>query len=258
MDKECIMSLYCISTAGIIVGKSRLKILMKRFIILLVLNMGLMNTYAQCTPTYDYASSLNPVCSFQQIGPFGSLHGIVKIPLSPLAPNNLYRFTTVGLSEGDTQLFLFDGTGTQIAENDNNTINDVDTYESLQSTITYTPTTQVMGGYLILAKTGCAPLDFETKLEYNVVNSYDYPYLIENLEDNMCVGSTVTLTVASGGNARNWNSSDPSVATITGTGEVTFWSEGRVEISAETNPFSCVSTKKCKVVAVDTSIITKN
>lgn len=224
----------------------------------MVMVLGLCVSQAQCIPTTSWSTPLNPVCTLVEIGPFDASDGIVKIPLSPMDPNNEYRFSTVGLSDGDTHLFLYDAADNLIIENDNNGLNDVDTYESLQSTITYTPTTRIMGGYLILAKQGCDPLDFETKLEFNVVNTYDYPYLIENLEDNMCVGNTVNLTVASGGNARNWMSSDTSVAVVTQTGTVTFLAEGLVRISAETDPFSCVSTKKCKVVDVSTTSITKN
>jgi len=219
---------------------------MKGFIVWLISSLGTIYSYAQCTPTYTETLSINPVCSLQEMGPYGASNGIVKISLDPLEAFYVYRFSTVGLTTGDTHLFLYDASGNLIVENDNNGLNDVDTYESDQSTITYTPTARVMGAYLILAKSGCNALDFSTKLEYNVTNISDFPYLIENLEDNVCVGNTVALTVASVGNPRNWFSSDTSVATIDNSGTVTFLNPGLVTISVATGPFSCVSTKKCR------------
>lgn len=227
---------------------------MKGFIAWLGISLGTIYSYAQCTETYLETLPMNPVCSLQEMGTY--TYGIVRINLDPLLQNYVYRFSTVGLTTGDTHLFLYDASGSLIVENDNNELNDVDTYESEQSTITYTPDSQVTGAYLILAKSGCNPLDFSTKLEYNVTNSSDFPYLIENLEDNVCMGNTVTLTVPSGGNPRNWLSSDPLVATIDSSGTVTFLRQGLVTISVETGNFSCVSTKKCKVVDVATSSIT--
>lgn len=187
----------------------------------------------QCIATHT-VSNLNPVCADQFLGEYSG--GIIRINLMPINSSNKHVFSTVGESEGDTYLALYDSSNNLLLTNND----DIDCGGCKQSTLIFQSVSgggNVSGLYLILSKPGCAPLNFITNLKYSARNEYDTdPKIISTESIVQCVGSVANFTYnlpsrVVGDNLLDpWESIDATVATIDSSGKASFIKNGIARI----------------------------
>ena len=192
-----------------------------------------MNVIAQCAPT-NTMSNLNPVCADQFLGE-QSL-GIIKINLMPVNSSNKHVFSTVGESDGDTFLALYDSSNNLIVANDD------DPYcgGCKQSTLVYGPIVgggNVVGLYLTLSRPSCGSLNFTTNFKYSARNEYDSdPRITTPVEIVQCIGAKVNFSynlppsVIADNTVDKWESLDTDVASIDNSGVATLLKSGIARI----------------------------
>lgn len=130
-----------------------------------------------------------------------------------------------------------------------------------QSTIEYLTTEALNGVYIILSKKGCQELTSSTSVFYNVTNPYNVDPIIKepNTPFYPCKDTTAQFYAVTGDDtpvsSPVWRSSDPSIATITNTGFISFINAGLVKIYL-TGALTCEVFKTYLVVETITSAIT--
>jgi hypothetical protein len=219
----------------------------------------LFNTFCSvaqpCSNVTNTISSQNPNCPDQYIG--NQTAGIVKIGLVAVSSSNTHVFTTVGETEGDTFLSLYDVSNNLISSND-----DAPNCSGCkQSSITYGgfPSVGVVNGlYLILSKPGCTGLDFSIDLKFSAKNSFNSePQITSPVEFIQCVGNKVQFTYAANSTsvASPWSSLTPSIVSINPTsGLAEFLTTGLAQIRLE-GKLSCTVVNKYLVKGSPTSSI---
>lgn len=232
---------------------------MKSLRISLIFFSFYINITAQCTST-NTISNLNPVCEDQFLG-VQSL-GIIRINLLPINSANKHVFSTVGESDGDTFLALYDSSNNLILSNND----DPDCGGCKQSTITYGPVSgggNAVGHYLILSRPGCSSLNFTTNLKYSARNKYDSdPQITIPLDIVQCIGSRINFSYSlpSGVIADNagstWESLDTDVASIDNSGAAVFFKAGIARIKLKVKS-SCPVINNYIVKGSTTSVITR-
>jgi hypothetical protein len=208
-----------------------------------------------CSNVTNTISNQSPNCPDQYIGT--QTAGVVKISLTAVISSNTHVFTTVGETEGDTFLSLYDSSNTLISSND-----DAPNCSGCkQSTITYGGFSSggaVSGLYLILSKPGCIELDFSTNLKFSARNSYNSePQITSPVEFIQCVGNKVQFTYAANTTsvASPWSSLTPSIVSINPTsGLAEFLTTGLAQIQLE-GKSSCTVVNKYLVKGSPTSSI---
>lgn len=219
----------------------------------------------QCTPTktyYDYANlrtELYPVCSDQFTDKMTG-GGIFKVVVKYISQGDTFRFSTVYETTDDTVITLYDASGTQLATNDDDT--DCDCKQSL---LTYTHpigSLQVIDGYIIVSKPGCAPLVSDVVVQYSVRNESNTPPKITSPKNltNLCIGAAIEFTAENfeTSTSQIWDSFTPDILTIDKvTGKGTILKGGIAEIEL-LGLLTCKVRKKYFINAPVTSVISVN
>lgn len=209
-------------------------------------------SFAQCIPT-EIKGPINLVCSDQYLGDITG--GIIKISLGSFGGENVHSFSTVGLSNEDTYLALYDSLGNLLASNDD----DTNCSSCKQSTLKYkSPFVGVSNPYLIISKPGCSSLSTSVNLKYNVRNDYNTePKILSPINLIQCSGTSANFThnTDSVEDANPWSSSDPNIIAIdSATGYAEFKNSGIVSITLK-GKSSCNVVYFYKVVNTSTSSI---
>ena len=198
------------------------------------------NVPAQCVST-NTISNLNPVCADQFLGT-QSL-GIIRINLMPVNSSNKHTFSTVGESDGDTFLALYDSSNNLIASNDDDSSCD----GCKQSNLIYGPISgggNVVGLYLVLSRPSCGSLNFTTNLKYSARNVYDTdPQITSPVDVIHCIGSKINFSyslppsIIADNTVGIWESLDTEVASIDNSGVAVLLKSGvaRIKLNVKTS-----------------------
>lgn len=191
-----------------------------------------------CVPTALESNTQGFVCSDQIIGPY--INKIYKIRFSATDVLNIHTISTVGETDEDTELYLYDDlSNTILAYNDD----DANCGGCKQSTIVYNENSSNHRNlYVVIAKKGCNVLALPTKLKFNARNPYNTePRILSPLTTIQCIGSTDQFTYdpLTTSNPSPWSSLTPSTVTINPTtGVAKFLTTGIAKIQLSGN-FGC-------------------
>lgn len=221
--------------------------------------------YAQppCSATNTLANQ-QPVCSDQSISitdsSVPSTIGISKVPLTGIGAGNIHIFTTVGETNGDTFLALYDASDNLLVSNDD----DINCGGCKQSTITYTPVSPISGLYLIVSKPSCGSIDFDTHIKINARNIWDEHPEVTPSTMIQCLGNSANFSYTLSGsytpdNITNiWSSSNVAIATINSdTGYAEFVGSGNVKITLKARN-SCIVENNYIIIDSSTSSISSH
>ena len=208
-----------------------------------------------CVPTALEPIIQGFVCSDQIIGAYNNK--IPKVLFTATNVLNIHTISTVGETDEDTELYLYDNLSNIIvAYNDD----DVNCGGCKQSTIKYSESTYSLRNfYVVVAKKGCNVLTLPTGLKFSSRNEFNTdPKITSPNSVIQCIGNTVqfkydnlTTSVPS-----PWLSLTPSIATIDATtGFARFLTTGIAKIQLNGNS-NCIIQNNYIVKGSLTSNIT--
>lgn len=209
-----------------------------------------------CVSTNSEVSLQGFVCSDQLIGGDSYVGKKFKIGFNYTDVLNIHTFSTVGESNDDTELYLYDGdSNTVLAYNDD----DSNCGGCKQSTLIYNePTSNHKILYVVVAKKGCNNLTNPTKVKFSARNPYNMdPRILTPTSIIQCVGNLATFTYDPSTTTipTPWLSLTPDVVTIDEkTGIANFISPGIAKIQLQGNS-SCIIINNYIVNGMKTSTI---
>lgn len=226
---------------------------MRLFICLIIFFLFRLLSVAQCVPT-ETKGPFNLVCSDQFLDE-DITGGIIKLSLGSFGGDNVHTFSTIGMSNEDTYLALYDGAGNLLASNDD----DPNCSGCKQSTLEYKSLfLGVLNPYLIISKPDCSSLSSSINLKYNVRNDFNSePKITSPLNVVQCAGTSALFTYNSNTveDANPWRSSDSNIISInSATGYAEFKNPGIVRITLK-GKLSCDVVNLYRVVSFSTSSI---
>lgn len=208
-----------------------------------------------CVPTTLEPIIQGFVCSDQIIGPY--TNKIPKILFTATNVLNIHTISTVGETDEDTELYLYDNlSNTIVAYNDD----DANCGGCKQSTIKYSESTSSLRNfYVVVAKKGCNVLILPTGLKFSARNAFNSePQIFSPVSVIQCIGNTAQFTYdpLTTSNPSPWLSLTPEIVTIDSTtGLARFLTNGIAKIQLR-GDFSCTIQNNYIVKGSLTSTIT--
>lgn len=228
----------------------------RNFYFLFILNSFLLTAQSGCISTKSEVSIQGFVCSDQSIGGDYYISNRYKINFNTTDVLNIHTFSTVGESNEDTELYLYDSTtNTILAYNDD----DSNCGGCKQSTIVYNESfSNHKNLYVVVAKKGCNSITLPTKVKFSARNPYNLdPRIVTPESIIQCVGNIVTFTYDPSTTTipSPWLSLTPDVVSINETtGVANFISSGIAKIQLQGNS-SCIIINNYIVNGMETSSI---
>lgn len=164
---------------------------MKITILFLIVCFGTMNAQTGCVPTVLDSNILGFVCSDQRTGPYNNTKPKIRFTATDVL--NIHTISTVGETDEDTEIYLYDNlSNTILAYNDD----DSNCGGCKQSTIVYNENVSNSRDlYVVIAKKGCNQLTLPTSIKYNARNPYNIdPKILSPIAIVQCIGSIVQFT----------------------------------------------------------------